>query len=201
MEPFKEESESLEIPDGELVDRVLTGEVSAFDTLVLRYKERLYGVIYNMTSNHEDTNDLLMEVFDKAYRSLGAYKKDAAFYSWIYRIAINRSINLLRQRKRAPKGFSLNEIDLDLSNQPDFLDSDLGSDPERVAGLHELQNKLNESLQKLSEEHRATVVLFDIEGMSHAEIAEITKVSEGTVRSRLHYAHKQLQKMLGSYLR
>jgi RNA polymerase sigma factor (sigma-70 family) len=201
MEPFKEESESLEIPDGELVDRVLTGEVSAFDTLVLRYKERLYGVIYNMTSNHEDTNDLLMEVFDKAYRSLGAYKKDAAFYSWIYRIAINRSINLLRQRKRAPKGFSLNEIDLDLSNQPDFLDSNLGSDPERVAGLRELQNKLNESLQKLSEEHRATVVLFDIEGMSHAEIAGITKVSEGTVRSRLHYAHKQLQKMLGSYLR
>src|SRR4051812_46983711 len=122
MESFKGESEPLELPDGDLVDQVLAGKVSAFDVLVLRYKERLYGVIYHMTSNHEDTNDLLMEVFDKAYRSLGTYKKDASFYSWIYRIAINRSINLLRQRKRAPKGFSLNEIDLDLSNQADFFD-------------------------------------------------------------------------------
>jgi RNA polymerase sigma-70 factor (ECF subfamily) len=201
MEPFTGASENPELPDEQFVDRVLAGEVAAFDTLVLRYKERLYGVIYNMTSNHEDTNDLLMEVFDKAYRSLGSYKKDASFYSWIYRIAVNRAINLLRQRKKTSKGFSLNEIDLDLSNEPNFLDSGSGSDPEKAAQLQELQKKLNESLQKLSEEHRATVVLFDIEGMSHAEIARVMNTSEGTVRSRLHYAHKQLQKMLGSYLR
>ena len=201
MDPEKEDSRESElVPDEELVRRCVEGEVAAFDHLILRYKERLYGVIYNMTSNHEDTNDLLMEAFDRAYRNLAGYKKDALFYTWLYRIAVNRTLNLLEKRKKFRNNLSLNEMDLDLSKEQGLLDWSQVTDPERSAQLKDLQSKLNDSLQRLSNEHRAVVVLFDIEGLSHADISKITNCSEGTVRSRLHYAHKQLQKMLVGYL-
>ena len=189
-----------QVPDSALVDRVLTGDIKAYDWLVLRYKERLYGVIYNMTSNHDDTNDLLMETFDKAYRSLATYKKNASFYTWIYRIAINRSINHLNKNKKRNKDFSLNEMDLDESTERELADAGALSG-DKSSELSELQNKLNESLQKLSESHRAVVVLYDIDGMSHADIAKTMNCSEGTVRSRLHYAHQYLQKSLANYLK
>jgi RNA polymerase sigma-70 factor (ECF subfamily) len=190
----------IEPSDEELVVRVHRGDISAFDTLVIRYKERLYGVIYNMTSNHEDTNDLLMEVFDKAYRSLSTFKGESSFYTWVYRIALNRTFNHLEKRKKHHNNLSLNDLDIEDMLQKEFLDSSATVDPERQAQLKELQKRLNESLQKLSTEHRAVVVLFDIEGMSHAEIGRILNCSEGTVRSRLHYAHKHLQKSLENYL-
>lgn len=193
-------NEELSPTDEELVSRVNAGDISAFDVLITRYKERLYGVIYNMTSNHEDTNDMLMEVFDKAFRSLASFKGQSSFYTWIYRIAINRTINLLQKRKRHARDLSLNDIDMEDAVQKEFFDSSPVADPEKQAYLRELQKKLNEALQNLSHEHRAAVVLFDIEGLSHAEISRIMNCSEGTVRSRLHYAHKQLQKGLGKYL-
>ncbi|MFH1066986.1 MAG: sigma-70 family RNA polymerase sigma factor [bacterium] len=187
--------------DEELMASVLAGDIAAFDHLVLRYKERLYGVIYNMTSNHEDTNDLLMESFDKAFRSLPSFKGQASFYTWIYRIAMNRALNLLQKRKKNKNDFSLNDIQLEDAIQKEFLDASSLVDPERQTELKELQIKLNESLQKLSDEHRAVVILYDIEGLSHGDIGRIMNCSEGTVRSRLHYAHKQLQKGLASYLK
>lgn len=199
MEPDQPPPGGETLTDEALVRLCQGGDVTAFDTLVLRYKERLYGVLYNMTSNHEDTNDLLMESFDKAFRSLSSFKGDASFYTWIYRIAVNRALNLLEKRKRRRTDLSLNEIDWDLDERKEWADSPLRTDPERRAELNELQIKLNESLQKLSDEHRAVVVLSDIEGLSHAEIASIVGCSEGTVKSRLHYAHKQLQKWLSGY--
>jgi len=153
-----------------------------------------------MTSNHEDTNDLLMEAFDKAFRSLSQYRKNASFYTWIYRIALNRSINHLNKNKKRRYDLSLNDLDSDESVEKELQDSGVVSG-DKQSELSELQKKLNESLQKLSEEHRAAVVLYDIDGMSHADIAKTMNCSEGTVRSRLHYAHKHLQKMLGHYLK
>jgi RNA polymerase sigma-70 factor, ECF subfamily len=199
MPEWEKHRPDAECSDEELVEAVARGDVSAFDTLVTRYQGRLYSVIYNMTSNHEDTNDLLMETFDKAYRSLGQYKKNASFYTWIYRIALNRSINHLNRNKKHRYNFSLNDLDDDGHLEKELQDSGLtGGD--KQTELTELQKKLNESLQKLSEEHRAVVVLYDIDGMSHADISKIMNCSEGTVRSRLHYAHKILQKMLALYL-
>ena len=189
-----------QVPDSALVDRVQAGDIQAYDWLVLRYKERLYGVIYNMTSNHDDTNDLLMETFDKAFRSLSSYKQNASFYTWIYRIAINRSINHLNKNKKRNKEFSLNDMDLDESVERELADEGALSG-DKSSERTELQNKLNESLQNLSESHRAVVVLYDIDGMSHADIAKIMNCSEGTVRSRLHYAHQNLQKSLVNYLK
>jgi len=189
-----------QVPDEELVDRAQAGDIKAFDWLVLRYKDRLYGVIYNMTSNHEDTNDMLMETFDKAFRSLGTYRKNAAFYTWIYRIALNRTLNHINKNKKRSKDFSLNDIDLDKSTERDLTDMGVLAG-DKVAELGELQKKLNESLKNLSDKHRAVVVLYDIDGMSHADIAKTLDCSEGTVRSRLHYAHQYLQKALATYIK
>ncbi|MFQ3671261.1 MAG: sigma-70 family RNA polymerase sigma factor [Verrucomicrobiia bacterium] len=201
MDPERSPPGGDPLSDEALVRRCQAGEVAAFDELVLRYKERLYGVLYNLTSNHEDTNDLLMETFDKAFRSLVNFKGDASFYTWIYRIGVNRALNHLEKRKRRRGEMSLNEIDWDLDERKEWAESPLRTDPERRAELNELQNKLNESLQKLSEEHRTVVVLSDIEGLTHAEIAAIVGCSEGTVKSRLHYGHKQLKKLLAGYLK
>lgn len=189
-----------DLTDEQLVDQVLAGTISAYDWLVLRYKERLYGVLYNMTSNHEDTNDLLMETFDKAFRSLSTYQKNSSFYTWIYRIGVNRALNHLNKRKKSKNTFSLNDIEMSDQLEKQFADVKVvGGD--RAVEMSELQKKLNESLQKLSDEHRVVVVLFDIDGLSHADIAKIVDCSEGTVRSRLHYAHQKLQKMLENYLK
>jgi len=186
--------------DEELVDMVLAGQITAFDQLVLRYQQKLYSVLYNMTSNHDDTNDLLMETFDKAYRNLASFKKQSSFYTWIYTIAVHKAINHSKRKSKTANNFSLNDLDPESGMEFQIPDASSAADPERQAHLKDLQIRLNESLQKLSEEHRAVVVLFDVEGMSHAEITKILGCTEGTVRSRLHYAHKQLKRYLEKFV-
>lgn len=185
-------------PDEELVARTKGGDVAAFDDLVRRYSPRLYGLIYNMTSNHEDTNDLMQDVFAKAFRSIKGFRGQSAFYTWIHSIGMNMTINFLKKRNRR-RGMSLDDVDAKIENDPDFIEMTSTSDPRRETSLSELQKKLNESMQKLSEDHRAVVTMFDIQGMPHAEIAKILKISEGTVRSRLFYAHRQLQSYLEEF--
>jgi RNA polymerase sigma-70 factor, ECF subfamily len=186
-------------PDRELVARTQAGDSSAFDQLLIRYQQRVYGVIHNMVNNHADTNDLLMETFSKAYQNIHSYKADAAFYTWIYRIAVNQTINFLK-RNKSRHNISMDDDSEDMESQKEFIDTALSGDVERQNKISELQKKLNESLMKLSEQHRAVVTLFDVQGLSHAEIARIMGCSEGTVRSRLFYAHKQLQKNLKGYV-
>jgi len=190
--------EPLEPADNELVTRTKEGDVAAFDELVRRYSPRLYGLVYNMTSNHEDTNDLLQDIFAKAFRSINGFRQQASFYTWIHSIGINMTINFLKKRNRR-RALSLDDVDSHIENDPDFIEATSSSDPRRETSLGELQKRLNESLQKLSHDHRAVVTMFDIQGMPHAEIAKILGISEGTVRSRLFYAHRQLQNYLGEF--
>ena len=183
-----------------LVERAQNGDTSAFDVLVMKYSGKLYGLIYHMTSNREDTSDLLQDVFARAYRSLKRFRGQSAFYTWIYTIATNLTLNFLKKRGRR-QTYSLDDIDQGIERDQEFIEATSGSDPFREAGLNELQQKLNEAMMKLSEDHRAVVTMFDIQGLPHAEIAKIVKVSEGTVRSRLFYAHRQLQALLADYLK
>ena len=148
-----------------------------------------------MTSHKEDTHDLLQEIFARAYQSLGKFRGNANFYTWIYQIAVNLTLNFLKKRKRRT-GLSLNDLDSSVQNDPALVDTTHEANPEQQTNLNELQIKLNEAMQKLSEPHRMVVTMFDIQGLSHAEIARILKTSEGTIRSRLHYAHIQLQSAL-----
>ncbi len=184
--------------DQQLVARTQAGEANAFDQLVVKYTPRLYGLVYNMTSNHEDTNDLLQDVFSKAYKSIGGFRGKSSFYTWIHSIAVNMTLNFLKKRGRRFH-LSLDDVDASIQNDKEFLELTQSSSPVREADLSELQLRLNEAMMKLSDEHRAVVTMFHIQGMPHAEISKILKVSEGTVRSRLFYANRQLQNYLDEF--
>ncbi len=182
-------------PDQDLVARAREGDTRAFDKLILKYGDKLYGLIYHMTSHKEDTHDLLQEIFARAYQSLRNFRGQALFSTWIYQIAVNHTLNFLRKRKRRA-GLSLNEMDPSSPYDPALIDRTHEANPERQTDLKELQMTMNEAMQKLSESHRMVVTMFDIQGMSHADIAKLLHTYEGTIRSRLHYAHLQLQSAL-----
>jgi RNA polymerase sigma factor (sigma-70 family) len=184
--------------DQELVARTQAGDTSAFDQLVVKYTPRLYGLVYNMTSNHEDTNDLLQDVFAKAYKAIRGFRGKSSFYTWIHSIAVNMTLNFLKKRGRRYH-LSLDDVDASIQNDKEFLELTATSSPVREADLSELQRRLNEAMMKLSDEHRAVVTMFHIQGMPHAEISKILRVSEGTVRSRLFYANRQLQNYLDEF--
>ena len=183
-----------------LVDRARAGDLQAYDELVRRYQERIYGTVYHMTSNHEDANDLVQETFIKAFSALKSFKGGSSFYTWVYRIAVNKTINFLKQRKNRSQ-MSLNDLDFNAEHDPDLVALVSDKTPRREAGLAELQEKLNEAMQTLSEAHRLVVTLHDVQGQSHEEIAKIMDCNIGTVRSRLFYARQQLQGQLADYLK
>jgi RNA polymerase sigma factor (sigma-70 family) len=182
-------------PDHECVTRAQQGDTRAFDALILKYGNKIYGLVYNMTLHAEDTHDLLQEIFSRAYRSLGTFRGHSTFYTWIYQIAVNLTLNFLKSRKRRA-GLPLAELTDSASAGIDLIDSTRESNPERTLDLHDLQRRLDVAMQQLSEPHRMVVTMFDIQEMPHGTIADILKISEGTVRSRLHYAHLHLQSIL-----
>jgi len=183
-----------------LVRRARQGDLAAYDDLVRRYQERIYATIYHMTSNHEDANDLAQETFIKAFQALKSFKGGSSFYTWLYRIAVNKTINFLKQRKNRSH-MSLNDLDFNAEHDPDLVALVSDKTPRREANLAELQEKLNEAMLKLSEPHRLVVTLHDVQGLAHDEIAEIMDCNIGTVRSRLFYARQQLQAYLSDYLK
>lgn len=184
----------------QLVKRAKAGNLSAYDELVRRYQERIYATIYHMTANHEDANDLAQESFIKAYQALKSFKGDSSFFTWVYRIAVNKTINFLKQRKNRSY-MSLNDMDFQAEHDPDLVALISDDTPRRDLNLAELQKELNAAMQKLSEVHRLVVTLHDIQGLSHEEIGKIMDCNIGTVRSRLFYARQQLQANLSDYLK
>lgn len=192
---------SSEESDSVLVTRAQGGDTRAFDELIRRYTPRLYSLVYNMTSNREDTADLLQDIFAKAYRSLNRFMGRSSFYTWIYSISVNMTLNFLKKRGRHTK-ISLDDVDTGIQNDPDFIKMTTSATGTlREVNIHELQKRLNEAMQKLSEDHRTVVTLYDIQGLQHSEISQILGVSEGTVRSRLFYAHRQLQSLLDDFVK
>jgi RNA polymerase sigma-70 factor (ECF subfamily) len=185
--------------DWAIVQRVQNGEVSAFNQLVQKYRQSLFSIIYNMTSNREDATDITQEVFIKAFQSIKRFRGQASFYTWLYRIAVNSSITFIKKAKKQ-RFINYETIDETLVSSEILEFFTAKTKTEKGALLTELQEKLNEALQKLSPKHRLVVILHEVEGMNHKAIADIMKTSEGTVRSRLHYAKKMLQSFLHDYV-
>jgi RNA polymerase sigma-70 factor (ECF subfamily) len=186
--------------DLDVVRRVQAGDVSAFDRLIVKYRGRIYGVIYNLTSNREDAADLTQDTFIKAFQSINRFQGQASFFTWIYRIAINSTLTHVR-KNRSRSFFSLESINSEEPVSREIiaaLTDKTGAD--RDTHVRELQEKLNEAMQKLSINHRTVVTLFEIDGLSHQDIAEVMDCSVGTVRSRLHYAKQLLQAELQQYI-
>jgi RNA polymerase sigma factor (sigma-70 family) len=189
-----------QVDEMELVKKARHGDLESYDELVKRYQERIYATIYHMTSNHEDANDLAQEAFIKAFHALKSFKGGSSFYTWVYRIAVNKTINFLKQRKNKAQ-MSLDDLDFNAEHDPDLVALISDKTPRREVNLAELQEKLNGAMQKLSEPHRLVVTLHDVQGLSHEEIAKIMDCNIGTVRSRLFYARQQLQAYLSDYLK
>ncbi len=188
------------LEESDLVQRAKRGDIAAYDDLVRRYQERIYATVYHMTANHEDASDLAQETFIKGYQALKSFKGDSSFYTWVYRIAVNKTINFLKQRKNRTY-LNLNDLDFNAEHDPDLVALISDKTPRRDASLSELQEKLNAAMLKLSPVHRLVVTLHDVQGLSHEEIGKIMDCNIGTVRSRLFYARQQLQAHLSDYLK
>ncbi len=195
-----------------LVVAAQMGETSAFDALMRAYRERIFGVVYNLVGNSADAADVTQDVFIKAFTHIRKYNFQSAFFTWIYRIAVREALNFQR-RARSKKGSLIDRMIAHL--QPAFETGPSRTQEERLAELaaagqfsgraeaalsNELQAQLDRALQSLSAEHRASVVLVEVEGLSLAEAAEVLSCSVGTLKSRLHYAKKHLQTLLKGYL-
>jgi len=178
----------------QLVELSKGGDMQAYEQLVKHYTPRLLSLVYGMLRNQQDSQDLVQEALIRAYRALGKFEAKSSFYTWIYRITYNLTLNFIKASRRKPQ-VSIQEKENHLPSK-EYQDESLQSNPERQLEVSYLQKKLNDALKQLSEKHRAVVVMFDIDGLPHGKIAEIMGISVGTVRSRLHYAHQQLQTIL-----
>ena len=180
-----------------LVERARNGEVGAFRELVERYKKKIYYLSLDLTGNHHDAEDLSQEVFIKAYRSLKKFRGDAKFNSWLYRIAVNTCIS--QKRKKSVSSMTLQEdFDSD-SDQQHFSGEASFHNPERSAEAGLIQKHINKALQRLTPRERSVFVLRHYNDLPLKEIAQILKISEGTVKSMLFRAIQRLQKELAFY--
>jgi len=188
-----------EVNDQELIARCQRGELDAYEPLVNKYRERIYAQAYNLTRNADDATDLCQETFVKAWKSLKNFRGQSSFYTWLYRIATNLGIDLIRSREKNPTTEFDDAIEKEetTENQP-FAHQRLPSDD---VLRKELGQAIDAAIAKLSPEHRTVVVLREFEGMDYREIARTVGCSIGTVMSRLHYARANLQKTLKQYLK
>ena len=185
----------MERTESILVADVCDGDMTALAILVDRHKDLVYRVAMQITKNSDDASDVLQDAFLKVYDSINAFRQESAFETWLYRIVVNLSIDAVKKRKRQQESMaSLSEVSDVHQNQ------DIQQDPTRQAERNELQEWVTQAVNSLSIKHRAVVILHELEGLSHPQIADILDCSEGTVRSRLHYARKRLRVLLAPYI-
>jgi RNA polymerase sigma-70 factor (ECF subfamily) len=190
----------VEHDDVELLQRGRAGDRDALRQLYERYHRRVLAVVIGMVRNPEDAREIVQDTFVRAFRSLDNFKGDSSFYTWLYRIAVNRAIDLQRRGSK----FQSTEFDETVG-----LGEDAGStsgsvatseDPFQAVRNRELGRKISEAIASLTPDHRAVILLREIEGLSYEEISEVMDCSLGTVMSRLHYARKKLQTKLKELL-
>jgi RNA polymerase sigma-70 factor, ECF subfamily len=177
-----------------LVERVQHGEAAAFDLLVVRYQHKVLKLIMRYVHDSVEAEDVAQEAFIRAYRALPSFRGDSAFYTWLYRIAINTAKNALVASRRRPIDYSL-----DRQDGEDYVMQARLKDPETPEGLlltEEIQNTVNSAIENLPEDLRTAIVLRELEGMSYEEIAKAMECPVGTVRSRIFRAREAIDRKL-----
>lgn len=180
-----------------LVNKCQQGDDEAYRIIIYKYQQVMLNLLFRLTNDYDASQDLAQEVFIKAFRGIGSFKGNAAFSTWLYRIAINVGINYNRSKRKKAKLF-VRRSDWDLENQQEY--TRWGETPESLLENMELSNHIEKALGALSEEHRAIIILRDIDGISYEQIAEVFNCPLGTVRSRLSRARQALKVKLKSYL-
>ena len=189
----------MERTEALLIADLCEGDETALAPLVEKYKRMVYRLAMQITKNHADADDVMQETFIKVYRSIRTFRKDAAFETWLYRIAVNEALNFVkrRERQRASTLETVSETEYETTLR---YRTQIANDPHAHAEKAELRHHVTEAVNTLSLKHRTVVILHEFEGLTHAEIASILNCSEGTVRSRLHYARKKLRTLLKPYV-
>ena len=186
-----------DVSELDLVKQCQAGNPEAFDQLVGRYRNRVFGMIYNMVHNEQDAWDLAQDSFLKAWKSIAGFRGQSSFYTWIYRIVTNVTIDWLRKKQVKGSGaefddtIQLKEIDPASRTVPKA-----GALPHQRMERREIRARIDEAIAQLSPEHRAVILMKETEDMQYHEIAEALGCSIGTVMSRLFYARKKLQNLL-----
>lgn len=175
-----------------LVAATRGGDVESFGILVRRYQDRLYPTLLRLTGCAEDARDLLQDAFLRAYEKLGHFHGESNFYTWIYRIAVNLALSDRRRRRSPVRARGASPEVLDPPSDP------RETEPSRPLEEAERNALIHQALQALQPDHRAVVVMKDLDGLRYEEIAEVLRVPVGTVRSRLHRARAELRERLGS---
>ena len=180
--------------DQELVRRVQAGDQTAFNLLVLKYQHRVLKLVGRFVNDAAEAEDVAQEAFLKAYRALASFRGDSAFYTWLYRIAINTAKNALVSQRRRPVDFDLDLQDPDQYDRHAKLKE--ADTPEGVLLTDEIRAVVEEAMAELPEDLRTAIVLRELEGLSYEEIAEAMDCPVGTVRSRIFRAREAIDKML-----
>ena len=186
-------------PDEALVARVQRGDKHAFDLLVLKYQHRIMKVLSRYLHDQEDVMDIAQETFIKAYRALPTFRGESAFYTWLYRIAINTAKNhLVSQSRRPTQGLVDAEEAEQYENAVQLRDN---ATPERLALKDEIGKVINKAFEELPDDLRTAITLRELEGLSYEEIAEAMSCPVGTVRSRIFRAREAIDKKLEPLLK
>jgi RNA polymerase sigma-70 factor, ECF subfamily len=189
-----------DVDDRELVERARKGDHDAFRGLFERYHRRVYSLAFGMVRNADDALDVVQEAFIKAHRYLDRFEGTSSFYTWLYRIVVNLAIDHLRKHQRSRQ--------VDFDDAMAHLESDapageegllprlLGSNPSQSLLRKEILQHIAAALDELSDNHRAVLVMRELEGLSYEEMAEVMRCSKGTIMSRLFHARKNMQRRL-----
>jgi RNA polymerase sigma-70 factor (ECF subfamily) len=175
------------------VERCLAGDEEACEALVRQYQDRVFAIIYRIIGEADRVEDIAQEVFLRAFRSLKKFRGGSSFYTWLYRITVNTTLNALRSRHRSKETF-LEDVE---ALQPPV---DLGAGPAEETEQRQLAQRVKEAIGQLEEQYRAIVYLREIEGLSYEEIAKVVALPVGTVKSRLFRARQHLKELLKDLL-
>ncbi|WP_168014195.1 RNA polymerase sigma factor RpoE [Halomonas salinarum] len=178
--------------DQQLVERAQRGDTRAFDLLIKKYQHKILGLIGRYVHDHAEVHDVAQEAFIKAYRALGKFRADSAFYTWMYRIAINTAKNHLVSRGRRPPGSDMDIVDAEIVDQSGRL-SDIES-PEASIARDQLEAAVFEAIDNLPEDLRTAITLREFDGLSYEDIAQIMDCPVGTVRSRIFRAREAVDR-------